>query len=130
MDPSLVVLLNCLEEIKTKISDNEYKTMIEELQKINSNNNQNIKEYEIVITYQFINDDDSIDLEDRDYKVKISKKRQMIIRSSEFDNFCRSDRTSKIFNYEKELLEKLLYEYIMDEQDFKCITYFTIIKIN
>ncbi len=134
MNPSLVVLLDCLEDIKTKISDNEYKIMIEELQKIN-NNVQNTKKYEIVVTYYRSGMRDKIFINDECLEVNITKKKQTMIRSAEFDNFCRSDETSRIFKYNKELLEKLLYEYDFDDNDdivkySNWIMYFTILKID
>ncbi len=127
MDPNLVVLLDCLEDIKTKISDNEYKIMIESLQKINNNSRrQTGKKYKIVISYN-----DDLDEEDEyvEYQVEISKKRQLILRSAEFDNFCRSDKTSQIFAHNGPLLEKLLEDCETVEQEFEFILYFTIFKI-
>ncbi len=130
MDPSLVVLMECLDDIKTKISDNEYKTMIEELQKINNNYNLGVKKYEVVITYHYQNSGDQINPGDKDYQVEISKKRQRVIRSAEFDNFCRSNATSRMFKHDGSLLKKLLVEHELDEEKFEWIMYFTIFKLD
>lgn len=125
MDNSLKIILECLENNKTKFFDDEYKIMIEELQKIHYKQQNNVKIFNIQITYL------DTDLKffgkvpkklSMKYGAYATKNKVLLLKNEEFKNFYESDEKEKIFNNDK-LLDDLLP--FVDKNN---ILYYTIYK--
>ncbi len=126
MNKSVKIILECLENVKEKLTDMEYKTMIDELGNINSK----IGTKKYMVTFNALMRHEEVEESDV-YEFNLSKKAQLLLRSPEFNRFVLSDDVDRVFA-DREFMKKMIILTDADEdlRIFDDVYHCTIFKLN